>query len=305
MPLGIFGFRALWSPYFLTAIILMTVLFFLLTTKWRKEFKNSEPLKRKEAILFIIAMILLYVIKGSPVDLMAHILFSVHMIQMATLFFIFTPILIIAIPPWLWEHIIKLPVIKQMYRFFTKPIIAVATFSILFSFYHIPIIFDTIKMNFLLHASYTFLLFVGSLFMWWPLINKLPGQPQLHGLKKAGYLILDAVLITPACALIIFANNPVYGTYADASLWLQSMALCVPTSTLSGLTLSGPELFTNMPVLEDQQLGGVLMKIIQEIVLIIVLFRVFSQWFRKEQEEGEKITETHAKLVSNSTNPTK
>jgi putative membrane protein len=44
-------------------------------------------------------------------------------------------------------------------------------------------------------------------------------------------------------------------------------------------------MFFALPLLEDQQLGGVLMKIIQEIVYGTVLFFVFMEWYRKEQEK--------------------
>ena len=124
-------------------------------------------------------------------------------------------------------------------------------------------------------------------------MNTLEGQPKLHGLKKIGYVILSAILITPACTLIIFADVPVYDTYTSGEAWLKAMALCVPASTLSGLSglgISGPELFTNMPPLYDQQLGGILMKIAQEIIYVIVLGKIFITWYKDEQENADEIT---------------
>ena len=46
-------------------------------------------------------------------------------------------------------------------------------------------------------------------------------------------------------------------------------------------------MFSSMSLLHDQQLGGVLMKVIQEIVYGIVLARVFTEWYRKDQQESE------------------
>ena len=37
-------------------------------------------------------MVILYIVKGSPVDLLGHILFSVHMVQMALLLLVSCPI---------------------------------------------------------------------------------------------------------------------------------------------------------------------------------------------------------------------
>ena len=75
--------------------------------------------------------------------------------------------------------------------------------------------------------------------------------------------------------------------------WLKAMALCVPASTLAGLSglgISGPELFTNMPTLVDQQLGGIIMKIIQEIIYVGVLGNIFIKWYKEEQDNAEEIT---------------
>ncbi|MCR2820846.1 cytochrome c oxidase assembly factor CtaG [Lederbergia panacisoli] len=301
MPLSIFGFRALWSPYFILFILLVIFLYFFITVKQRHKFNDSEPLKVSQAILFLLAMVLLYTTKGSPVDLLAHIMFTFHMVQMAFLYLIIPPILILSIPNWIWVKIIDLPIIKGIFKFFTKPLIALILFNGLFSVYHIPLVMDAVKMNIVIHAAYTIILFIFAIFLWWPLINKLPGQHQLHGLKKLGYILGDGVLLTPACGLIIFAPVAMYATYTDGEMWMKAMALCVPGSTLSGLSISGPELFTNMPAREDQQLGGVLMKIIQEIVLGTILIKVLFEWFKKEQEDAEKIDE--ASLLQNNPHP--
>ena len=111
-------------------------------------------------------------------------------------------------------------------------------------------------------------------------------------MKKIGYVILSALLITPACSLIIFVDVPVYETYSSGEAWLQAMALCCKWNLagLSGLGISGPELFTNMPTLYDQQLGGILMKVIQELVYVVVIGRIFLSWSQYERDNAEEIT---------------
>ncbi len=111
-------------------------------------------------------------------------------------------------------------------------------------------------------------------------------------LKKVGYIFADGILLTPACALIIFADSPMYLTYSDPKAWAEALQLCVPPSTLATLNLSGPEMFNSMPLIHDQQLGGVIMKIIQEIVYGVVLAQVFFSWYQKDVEAGKKEEET-------------
>ncbi|MGE6487864.1 cytochrome c oxidase assembly factor CtaG [Paenisporosarcina sp. NPDC076898] len=291
MPLSIFGFQALWSPFFILSTLLVIGLYFFITSKKQHWFEDTQPVTKKEITAFVSAMLLLYAVKGSPVDLMGHILFSVHMAQMALLLMLVPPLLIVGLPSWIWQKIIRMRYIQSTFRFLTKPLLALIVFSGMFSIYHIPLVFDTIKQNELYHTIFTIILFLSAILLWWPIMNKLKGEHQVHGLGKIGYIIGSAILITPACALIIFASHPMYDTYSNGDAWLKAMELCVPSSTLSGLTLSGPELFSNMPIMEDQQLGGIIMKIIQEIIYGVILAIVFFQWYRSEQENADEITQ--------------
>lgn len=288
LTLEIFGFKALWSPYFLTALLIVTAAYFLLLVKYRTRIKKSEPLTQRQAILFLISVFLLYAIKGSPLDIMAHLMFYVHMIQMAVLVLVIPPIFILSIPPWVWRSLLSLKIVRLVFSFFTQPLIALFVFNGLFSFYHIPLIFDHVMQNRWLHAGYSVLLFIVAVFMWWPLMNELPESQTLSGIKKVGYIFADGILLTPACALIIFASTPMYSTYSDPRAWGAAMSLCVGSSTFSNLNISGPQLFSSMSILHDQQLGGVIMKVIQEIIYGTMLGRVFFEWYKKDQEDSER-----------------
>jgi putative membrane protein len=285
MPtLDIFGFRALWSPVYFLVMAAILVAYYLIVFKYYDRFKEGVPATRKQAVYFTSAVIVLYIIKGSPVDLMAHITFYMHMIQMAVLYLVVPPLLIFGLPDWLWRSFLSLPIVDPLFRFFTKPLIALIMFNGIFSIYHIPLIFDFVKTDMWLHAGYTSVLFILAMFMWWPLVNKLEEYQTLSGVKKMGYIFADGVLITPACALIIFADTPMYATFSDPNAWGEALKLCVPPTMLSSLDLSGPETFSSISLLHDQQLGGVIMKVIQEIVYGIFLGYAFFQWFRNEED---------------------
>lgn len=42
-----------------------------------------------------------------------------------------------------------------------------------------------------------------------------------------------------------------------------------------------------MDVVEDQQLGGIVMKFVQEIMYGIILAYIFKQWFKREHKDDE------------------
>ena len=283
--LQMFGFRALWSPFFLLFLLCIAVMYMLIVGPWHHKFTKEGPATPKQKAYFLTGIVLLYLCKGSPLDLLSHLMFSAHMIQMAILYLMIPQCFILGIPNWLYERMLEVRAVKGIFLFFTKPFVALLLFNGLFSFYHVPLIFDFLNTNALYHAVVTIAIFIVAFFMWWPLVNKLPQWQTLSGLRKVGFIFADGVLLTPACALIIFANSPLYQTFTDPQAWLTSLQLCVPKGTLASLNLTGPQMFLSMPPLYDQQLGGVLMKIIQEIVYGTMLFFIFIDWYRKEREK--------------------
>ncbi|PLR69617.1 cytochrome c oxidase assembly factor CtaG [Bacillus sp. UMB0893] len=284
LNLEMFGFRAMWSPYFFLFTAVILGIYFLLIGPFRNRFHDSQPVSFKQKALFVSSIILLYAVKGSPLDLMGHLMFSAHMTQMAILYLLIPPLIIFGIPSWLWRALIFVRGVKQIVTFLSKPLIALIVFNGIFSLYHIPLVFDVVKTDHLLHAAVTVFIFIAAMLMWWPLLNDLPEWKELGGIKKIGYIFANGMLLTPACALIIFADTPLYATYADPSAWVSALELCVPADMLAGLNLTGPEMFNTLPLVEDQQLGGIMMKIIQEFVYGSLLGIIFFKWARQERE---------------------
>lgn len=281
LDISIFGFRALWSPVFLSVIVILIGVYFYIIRK------EKYRVTGKQQFFFLSSMILLYMMKGGPFDLLGHLMFSAHMTAMAIVYLAVPPLMLLGLPETLLREFINLKRVRPLYSFFTKPLIALILFNGLFSLYHIPLVFDVVKTDMILHSITTSVLFIGAFLMWWPVVNPLPEEESLTPIKKIGYIFADGVLLTPACALIIFASTPLYSTYTDPTLWLTALELCVPADMLATLSISTPELFNWFPVVEDQQLGGVIMKVVQEIVYGSILGYIFFQWARKERENDQ------------------
>ncbi|MFC3040526.1 cytochrome c oxidase assembly factor CtaG [Virgibacillus xinjiangensis] len=285
LELQIFGFRALWSPYFLLWIIILGVAYYLITGPYRHKFGGTELPRREQYIYFYTGLFLLYAVKGSPVDLMTHITLTSHMVQMAIYLLVFPILMIKGIPEWMWRKIVYAPGIKPVFKLVTRPIISMLLFNVLFSLYHLPVIFNFTKSSPVAHTTVSIILLVAAFIVYFPLLSPLKELDTLRPVLKIGYILANSVLITPACVLIIFADTPLYAAYTQDGSWLQALSLCVPGGVLSGLapTLSGPEVFTSMETLEDQQLGGIIMKIMQEITYGTILTSIFFGWFNKEE----------------------
>lgn len=293
--ISIFGFIANWSPFFFTFVLLVTLVYFLVTKRWYSEFEGGRPITNKESAIFIINMVLVYIIYGSPVDLLSHILFSFHMLQMAFGYLLIAPLFYAAIPDYLQKYIVSLPVVKQIFAIAKKPLVALILFNGAFSVYHLPIVMDNLKMSATAHYAVIIILFVLALVMFYPIFNKVePRENHMNGLFKMLYIFGIGMLLTPACALIIFASDPMFRTYTNGDAWLAAMELCVPAGTLESLKgqgmISGPEYFTGMDPIHDQQTGGIIMKIMQEVFFSFMLGFIFFRWYKHERKDEDELT---------------
>lgn len=297
LPLELFGFRALWSPYYFVVILIVTILYFLIINIWRNKFPDSGKVSKGKQIFFVIGMLLLYTAQGSPIDLFSHLMFTAHMVQMAILYLVVPPLLLLGIPDWLLRKIISFPFIKQLIKNLSRPLVALVLFNGIFSIYHLPAIFDIVKTDVWLHAIYTGILFFLAMMMWWPIFTPMIEMQKMSPLRKIAYIFANGAIITPACALIIFADTSMYATYSDPKIWLNALQLCVPRDMISTFSGIGPEMYNMLPTLEDQQLGGIVMKILQEIIYGSVLGYIFVQWMRQERIQDEK---NIAKMIAQS-----
>ncbi len=57
LSIDIFGFRALWSPYYFAVLVLIYSWLFLAGDKKKGKFPGSSPLSVKQATYFLIAML--------------------------------------------------------------------------------------------------------------------------------------------------------------------------------------------------------------------------------------------------------
>ncbi|GAB4072321.1 cytochrome c oxidase assembly factor CtaG [Barrientosiimonas marina] len=307
LDLQIFGFRALWSPYFLSFVLGIALLYYFVTGPYRHKFGGAgqDRPSMKQQLFFYGGLLLLYAVKGAPVDLLGHIMLTGHMVQMAIYYLVFPIFIIEGIPTWLWDKVVNRRGVKPVLKVLTKPVISLLLFNVLFSLYHFPAIFEFSQTSQMVHSSISLIILAAAFIVWWPILAPFKEFNYMSPLGKIFYIFANGVLITPACALLIFATDPIYATYTSEGSWIQALALCVPPDVLQGLNpaISGPEMFSPFTIREDQQLGGIVMKLMQEItygiLLAIVFFKGFAQYPEKVDslpdqpyEQGKGQTQT-------------
>jgi putative membrane protein len=265
------GFFELWNPVVLLLVVVVGALYVQAVGPWRQHFEGAEPVRFKHKLSFVTGLLLFYVAQGSPLAYVGHhYLFSAHMLQQSILYLIMPPLLLIGTPAWLVRFLLKPKWLGGIVKASVKPLFALFWFNLVFSFYHIPFIMDAVMENEWLQLLYQTVLLIAAFQMWFPVFCPLPEWDGLSELKKMAYIFLNGILLTPACALIIFAGKPLYAMYMN-------------------VTPPFPYLHT----VDDQQLGGVIMKILQEVVYGLALGYTFFKWFRKERKNDELSDQPH------------
>ncbi|MBB6448451.1 putative membrane protein [Geomicrobium halophilum] len=286
-------FRALWTPELIFVLAIVAILYLFLTRKWYVRFEDGEKPRVKQDFMFALALLCLYLGWGSPLYSAGHMTITIHMLQMVFAYFFTVPLMILALPKWFlraaYEGFGKYarPLRNAMFH----PIVGLIMFNGLFSFYHIPVVFDYIMLNPGIHSIYQMILFITAWMMWWHMLAPLPSEQYLHDFRRIIYIFGNGILITPACALIIFSGGAVYNTYTDMQYWASVMSYClpaganVPSSMFGGIGFLG-----GLDPYSDQQLAGVLMKVAQELVYGTAIGWVFKQWLQKESHQDGEAT---------------
>ncbi|CAB3390429.1 cytochrome c oxidase assembly protein [Kyrpidia spormannii] len=261
---------SLWSSWNIPLLILELVIAVWYSSAWRRRHASgssgdgSNEVGRK--VSFYSGLTLFYLIAGSPADYIGHMyLFSVHMTAMALEYMVVPPLILLGLPSWMVRPWMNIKGMAWGLRVANWPVFALTLFNVLFTVYHFPSVFDTIMAHGSLAMVIHLVMMIAAFINWLPVIQPFEGVKRLGELQKILYLFLDAVLLTPACAFIIFSGGPLYVTY-DAM----------------------PRLIPSLSIYVDQQLGGIIMKLTQEAAYIGAIVYIFVQWTRKEKERDRQ-----------------
>src|SRR5690554_2636674 len=93
-----FSFNEIFRPLLLLWYVAAAVGYFYLIGPLRHRFKDSAPVKSKEKFLFLFGLFLLYFSMSGPLNVLSHIMFSAHMLQMAIAFLFVPPLLLLGLP---------------------------------------------------------------------------------------------------------------------------------------------------------------------------------------------------------------
>ena len=217
--------------------------------------KSGPVTTRKQRIVFVIAILMLWLASDWPVhDIAEEYLYSAHMFQHMVLSYFMPPLVLLAIPKWMFEAVLGAGRVRKVFNWLAKPVIAGVLFNAIVMITHIPQVVNRSVSNGPMHYSLHIALVLTALLVWMPICGP---EPKLH-LQSGGkmiYLFLMSVVPTVPAAWLTFAEGSVYKHYDIAvRVW-------------------------GMSVTTDQQVAGAIMKTGGSIFLWSIIVFIFFKRF--------------------------
>jgi len=251
--------RWILDPILIGGLATLALVYFLLTGPLRARYAPGATFPKRKALFFYSSVVLLYLAEGSPLhDLSENASFSAHMVQHMLLSYIVPTLMLRGTPDWLVRPLLLRPYVKPVAQILTQPVVAFSIFSLFFSLWHIPVIYEGALTNSGLHHAEHILFLFTALLLWWPLLSPLPELPRLSHAGALIYLFLLPIAQLPVFAAVTFADHSLYPTYANA-----------PHIMFGDARM-------------DQTFGGALMKLGGLVTFGLPFIVTFFEWYKKE-----------------------
>jgi putative membrane protein len=223
---------------------------------------------RRQKGAFFLGLAALWIGSDWPMhELSEGFLYSAHMIQHMLFTFVAPPLLLLGAPKWMVRALLSPPRLMTAVQVLSKPLIALLLFNGLVAFTHWAALVNASLRSEPLHFAVHAALFGAALLMWTPVVGPLPELSRLSDPAKLLYLFGQSILPTVPASFLTFAQRPIYSFYETVPrLW-------------------------GLPVLTDQLIAGLIMKIGGGLLLWSIMAVVFFRWHARElSDKPDEVT---------------
>ena len=226
---------------------------------------DEKVVTRAQLAWFAAGVATLWLASDWPMhDIAEERLYSVHMVQHLLLSFVVPPMLYMATPTWLARLVVGSGRGYRVVRALTRPIPAIVLFNGMVAISHIPAVVNgSVESSLFHYMMHTFVVF-ASLAMWAPVCGPLPELRYSLPLQMP-YLFVHSIIPTVPAGWLTFAEGVVYAAYdRPYRLWAVTVA-------------------------DDQQIAGMLMKVVGGLFLWSVIAVLFFR-FAANHEGDDRYT---------------
>lgn len=252
------------EPLLLMTLLAVGWLYAAGTGPLRDRIAPGRPYPGGRAALFYCGLALVYLAVGSPLDQIGEqFLFSAHMVQHMLLIYAAPILFLLGTPHWLVDCLLRPAVARRAFSVLTHPACGGLLFTFIFTLWHVPALYEAALQDRRIHVLEHWSVFLPALLMLWPFLTTSLLVPRRgHGLRMIALFLLMIGQL-PVFAFLSFSGEALYPTY----LW-------------------APRIIDLDP-LNDQVLGGIIMKAVNMAVSLTLLGIAFYQWARAEQRESD------------------
>lgn len=261
-------------PEAIVPLVIIEGLYLWTVAAMHRRSPETRPLSDMTVMFFTLGILVIYISVGTPLDDLAdHYWLSAHMLQHLVLSMVAPAFLLLGLPGWLLRPLVLRKGISPIAYVVTRPFVAFALFNLTLVFVHLPPAMTLeLAHEHTIHLAAHALLISTGMLMWWPVLGSLPELPRLsYGLQLI-YLFVQSFVPTVLSAFIIFTSATIYSEY-----------------------LNFPRLF-GISALDDQRIGGLIMKLGGGVILWSAGTVIFFIWFNREQRDEPAIPPPPAAL---------
>ncbi len=242
------------------SLIFAEMLYLFLVFGTKGKFSVGPITDYKNSLYFLSGIFVLFLALVWPVHYVSeYYLFSAHMLQHIMISYIAPPLLLSGLNYKISDSFLGLKYIKSIFQYFFHPAFCFVLFNLIFGLWHLPNIYDLSVSFEQFHALEHSMFITGAIFMWWPLVNQSKIFPSIHYGLKLVYLFLLSIAQIIVFGIITYAPHNIYTHYENTTLVF------------------------NLSPLEDQQLGGIIMKVGTALILMGMFIYYYFKWYLSEK----------------------
>lgn len=213
------------EPAAVVGISVTAYLYFRWIKLYEQRNPDAEPISNGRKITFVLGLATFVLALLSPVDTFGAYLLSMHMVQHILLTIVGPPLLILGLPKPMVAAMATLGTPWRIWRALTNPIAAFILFNAFFSLLHLPILYNLILTNEVVHVGSHLILMGTALLSWWSVLA--PGREygEIAPALKILYLTAHTVPSQIVGAVITLASGPLYPEYTNAPMRLWGLSL--------------------------------------------------------------------------------
>lgn len=203
-----------WSPGAVIFFLLLGLLYLWGLWQARRRLEGQPvSVSRISAFSAGIAIAALFVL--SPINTIARTqLFSAHLAQAVILTSVCAPLVLAGCPAILLRPLVEVPIVRNIMRFLTSPLVASCIFNITFLLWHVPKLYNASLADASLYQVMVLCVFCASLLNWWPLIGSLTELRKISYPVQIFYAFFDGQPVDIFALVLVFSGVPFYPHYA-------------------------------------------------------------------------------------------